>query len=88
LKIEFKNSFARDLKGIRDHALKREVRQVIEKIEAAQSLQEVADVKKLRGGDRYYRIKVGDYRVGVVVQGSTVVFVRFLHRKDVYKYFP
>jgi mRNA interferase RelE/StbE len=51
-------------------------------------LQEVENLKKLRGGDRYYRIRIGDYRIGLAVEESTVIFVRFLHRKDVYRYFP
>ena len=46
------------------------------------------NLRKLRGSDRYYRIRVGEYRVGLSVEGDTVTFVRFLHRKDVYRYFP
>jgi len=40
------------------------------------------------GGDRYYRIKIGDYRIGMTVEGNLVTLVRFLHRKDIYRYFP
>ncbi|HEY4721787.1 MAG TPA: type II toxin-antitoxin system RelE/ParE family toxin [Anaerolineae bacterium] len=48
----------------------------------------MANIKKLQGGTNYYRIRVGDYRVGLVVESDTVTFVRFLHRKDIYRYFP
>ena len=61
---------------------------MLELIERVQSLQEIGDIKKLKGGDRYYRIRVGDYRMGLILDNDTVVFVRFLHRKDLYKYFP
>ncbi len=37
---------------------------------------------------RYYRIRVGDYRIGVEVVGDEILFVRILHRKDIYRYFP
>ena len=88
MNVEFRSSFARDLKRIRDRDLRRRVGEIIELVERVQSLQEVENIKKLRGGDCYYRIRVGDYRIGLLVEGDIVTFVRFLHRKDVYRYFP
>lgn len=32
--------------------------------------------------------KLGDYRIGVALENDAVVFVRFLNRIDIYKYFP
>ena len=88
MKVEFKSSFAKDLKKLNEKDLKAQVRQVIELVERAGSLQEIKDAKKLKGGDRYYRIRIGNYRVGLILEGDTVTFVRFLHRKDIYRYFP
>jgi mRNA interferase RelE/StbE len=88
LNVEFRASFARDLRRIKDKKLVARFRQVVDWVEQAQSLQEVENLKKLRGGDRYYRIRIGDYRIGLAVEGNTVTFVRFLHRSDVYRYFP
>jgi mRNA interferase RelE/StbE len=88
LNVEFRASFAKDLEKIKNKKLTARVRQVIDRVERAQSLQEVENLKKLRGGDRYYRIRIGDYRIGLAVEGNTVTFVRFLHRSDVYRYFP
>jgi mRNA interferase RelE/StbE len=64
------------------------VQDVIEQVAQAESLQEMTNVKKLQGEPDYYRVRVGDYRLGLSLEGDTVVFVRFLHRKDVYRYFP
>ena len=88
MNLEFKASFARDLKKIRDEKLKAKIRAVIQLVEQAHSLQEIANTRKLRGSDRHYRVRIGDYRIGLSVEGSTVTFVRFLHRRDVYRYFP
>ncbi|MBI4315746.1 MAG: type II toxin-antitoxin system RelE/ParE family toxin [Chloroflexi bacterium] len=88
MKVEFKSSFAKDLKKVKDTDLKARVKQVIEFVEKAKSLQEIKDIKKLKGDDRYYRIRIGDYRVGLILEGETVAFVRILHRKDIYRYFP
>jgi mRNA interferase RelE/StbE len=67
LNVEFRSSFARDLKRIRDRDLRRRVGEIIELVERVQSLQEVENIKKLRGGDCCYRIRVGDYRIGLLV---------------------
>jgi len=64
------------------------LQQVIEAVESCNSLAEVPNTKKLRGAPTLYRIRIGQYRVGISVEGDTVAFVRFLHRKEVYRYFP
>lgn len=88
MKVEFRSSFSRDLKSIKAKALLKRVRQIIEEVERAKSLPDISNLKKLRGRGDYYRIRVGDYRVGVALAGDNVVFVRCLNRKDIYKYFP
>jgi mRNA interferase RelE/StbE len=88
LKVEFRRSFIKDLERVRDKGIKERVSQTIERAEEAETLQEIGNVKRLRGGERYYRIRLGDYRLGLILEGDTVIFVRLLHRKDVYRYFP
>ena len=61
----------------------------IEQIEQAATLQEVSRLKRLAGsGDNYYRIRIGDYRLGPVVENDVVIFVRCLNRKEIYRFFP
>ena len=45
-------------------------------------------MKKLKADGDYYRVKIGDYRIGMTLEEDVVIFVRVLHRKDVYRYFP
>ncbi|MFQ6036269.1 MAG: type II toxin-antitoxin system RelE/ParE family toxin [Sedimentisphaerales bacterium] len=88
MKVEFRKSFVKDLERVTVKGLKKRVKQTIKQVEQAHALHQIRDVKRLRGGEGYYRIRIGDYRVGLVAKADTVVFVRFLHRKDVYRYFP
>ncbi len=88
MKVRFKESFARDLRNLKDKALLVRIRALIENVEKAESLADVGGLKKLRGGGAYYRIRVGDYRVGLAVEEDAVAFVRVLHRREVYRYFP
>lgn len=88
MKVEFKESFAKDLKGIKDQGHLRRVKELIEAVEQANSLAVTPNLKKLKGGGNYFRLRVGDYRVGISLENDTVIFVRCLNRKDIYKYFP
>ncbi|WP_374754821.1 type II toxin-antitoxin system RelE family toxin [Dyadobacter psychrophilus] len=44
--------------------------------------------KKLKGFSNAYRIRIGDYRVGIFVENNIVELARIAHRKDIYKVFP
>jgi mRNA interferase RelE/StbE len=57
-------------------------------VKQANVMQEIKGVRKLKGWDDYYRIRVGDYRIGIKLEEECIVFSRFLHRKDIYRYFP
>jgi mRNA interferase RelE/StbE len=88
MKVEFLRSFEKDLGKIRDPALLQKIRATIEDIEAAEGLNSLTHLKKLKTEGNYYRIRIGNHRIGISLQGSVVVFVRVLPRKDIYKYFP
>ena len=88
MKVTFRQSFARDLKKVKTQAVLDRVRRAIEQVEATSTTQEFRDLKKMSGAGNFYRIRVGDYRLGVVVEGSQVEFVRCLLRRDLYRFFP
>jgi len=88
VKTAFRETFARDLKGVRDKNLLQRVKESIEAVERADSLNALPNLKKLKGAKNYFRLKIGDYRIGLALESDAVVFVRFLDRKDIYKYFP
>lgn len=86
--VRFEASFAKDLRGINDKSLLGRVGQIIDEVKQAESLAAIRSMKKLKGHDHFYRIRIGDYRLGLELIGDELVFVRCLHRRDVYRYFP
>ena len=88
MKSAFRKSFTRDVKKIKNRDVLERVRQAIEKVEKAAGLSEIANLKKIVGTADWYRIRVGEYRIGVVIQSDTAEFVRCLPRRDLYRYFP
>ncbi len=88
MNVEFRKSFIKDLKSISDKNLLRRVKSVIEIVEKSESLTEVANLKKLKANENHFRLRIAEYRLGLVLDTEKVIFVRFLHRKDIYKFFP
>ncbi len=88
MRVTYRKSFSRDLRKVKDRAVLDRVRRTIEQVEAAGTLQGVGEIKKLSGTDTFYRIRLGEYRIGVVVEGDVVEFVRCLPRRDLYRFFP
>lgn len=88
MNVQFRASFSKDLRNIKNKNLLDRIKEVIEHIEKAQNLQDISNLKKLKGRNIYYRVRVGDYRIGLTIENNTLAFVRCLNRKEIYRYFP
>jgi mRNA interferase RelE/StbE len=88
VKTRFRQSFADDLDAIRDAKLLRRIQRVIEQVEAASTFQGIAHLKRLEATGKYYRIRVGNHRLGLVFEDGAFTFVRCLDRKEIYRHFP
>ena len=88
MKVDFKKSFLKEVKKLRNKSLKDDIADVIIQVESADNITQIKNLKKLSGYDIYYRIRVGDYRIGIKVEREVVHFVVVEHRKDVYRNFP
>ena len=88
MKVEFRKSFAKDLGKIRDQDLLDRIKVVIEEIENAENLLGVSNIKKLKANGDYYRLRVGDYRIGLIEDEEIISLICILHRREMYRYFP
>ena len=86
--VIYRLSFARDLKKIRSKKIRQQVQRVLEAIEHCTLPSDIPNIKRLTSEGPYYRIRIGDYRMGLVIDGDTVSIIRFLHRREIYRYFP
>lgn len=88
MEIEFTSSFIRDTRRLRNPELQVRIERTIEELEQAAGIEEIAGAARLRGPGQHYRIRIGDYRVGLSVENGKAVVTRFMHRRDIYRYFP
>lgn len=89
MKTLYQPSFIKDLKALKSTQVFSQINQLVfEDVPSYQSIDEISNLKKLKGDADAYQIRVGDYRIGIIIDKDTVIFERVLHRKEIYRYFP
>ena len=87
--VEFDKSFDKSLDRIKDPSLRRRIERTIIQIEKLDSISKLPNIKKLSGFSVYYRIRIGEYRLGIEAMDKTTIRMIILaHRKDIYRFFP
>ncbi len=87
--VEFDRSFYKSINKTKDKAIFPKIIKFIERAEKAESLKSLKQVKKLTGFKKYYRIRLGSYRLGFEeITPDTIRLIILLHRKDFYRHFP
>lgn len=89
MEVKYKPNFIKDFNKIKSKKEQEQVYKICFKdILEIERISEIKNLKKIKGYDYYYRIRKGDYRIGLKFDGQEVVFMRVLRRRDIYKYFP
>ena len=88
MKIEYKKKFLKEL-----FKLPNEYSQTIEEFvfdifPTYDNLSEIGKVEKMTGYKYYFKIRFGDYRVGIKKEDNTIIIETVKHRREIYKYFP
>jgi mRNA interferase RelE/StbE len=85
--VHFRKSFVKDLDALNQPDRAR-IEKMILDLEAADTLREIRHLKKLQGRSGFFRIRAGDYRVGLIFVSGVLTLVRCLDRKEFYRCFP
>ena len=89
MKVLYAKALLKDLEAVsRKPAVKKRLSKLIETLKAIDTLDGIRHIKKIEGYDSYYRLRIGDYRLGLKISEDTVELIRFLHRRDIYRRFP
>lgn len=88
MKVIFLRSFLNDIKKVNDKKLKAQIREFIFELEKTKSLEELTNIKKLKGFSTAYRWRIAEYRLGFYKEDNIIELARFVKRNDIYKVFP
>jgi mRNA interferase RelE/StbE len=85
----YKPTFLKDLVRLPASYRKKIEKLVFTDIPGSDNIFAILDISKIQGHQSYYRIRVGNYRIGCEIEaGNRVIFYRVKDRKDIYKVFP
>jgi len=91
MEVMFKKSFPKALKAT-PKPVQQSVKTVITKLLLAKNLKSSGlDYAKLEGqkkGEHYYRIRIGDWRIGAEYINPKIILITILSRGNMYKKFP
>lgn len=88
MKIVYRKRFLKDLASIPSNLRPSIERFVFEELPRADSLQSTGKVEKLKGHTIFFKVRFGDFRVGLSFTDDTVTLERVLNRKEIYRKFP
>ncbi|MBE9048778.1 type II toxin-antitoxin system RelE/ParE family toxin [Pleurocapsales cyanobacterium LEGE 10410] len=88
MKVTFLAKFSKDLDKLKDKNARKSIKKAILDVEQAESLNKITGLKRLKGEKGAYRLRVGNYRIGLYIQNDHIEMARVAHRKDIYDLFP
>lgn len=86
MNIEIKKSFVKDAKKLAIPKQK-DIFNLIKELELANNLKNF-DIKKMVGYVKFYRLRCGNYRIGLHIENNVIILVRIAKRDQIYKIFP
>lgn len=88
MKIEYKKKFLKELSKLPDEYAQTIEEFVFDTFPTYDNLSEIGKVEKMTGYKNYFKIRFGDYRVGIKKENDTIIIETVKHRREIYKYFP
>ena len=89
MQVQYREAFLKDLKQLKSSTSYQRIYELaFTTLEAINTLEEIPNIKAMRGYSGRYRIRIGDYRMGIEVNGDVIEVMRVLHRREFYRYFP
>jgi len=88
LKVLYQKRFLKDLSHIPTKTRNQIEHFVFEEIFDFHSINDSAKIERMKGYPNFYKMRFGVYRVGLKKENDFIIFIRALHRKEIYRYFP
>ena len=86
MNVEIKKSFVKDARKLAIPQQKI-VFNLIKELEVATNLEKF-DIKKMVGYLKFYRLRLGNYRIGLCIENNVIFLVRISKSDEIYNVFP
>ncbi len=86
--IKFRKKFLKELVKIPANYRNNIEQFVFNQLSNFNSIEEIGKIEKMKGYNNYFKIRFGQYRVGLKKENDILIIETVKHRKEIYKYFP
>ena len=86
--VSYNKRFLKDLVSITEKDRNKIEHFAFDEILTFKNSSDILKLEKLSGFTQYYKIRFGNYRIGLKLIDEQLIFERVLHRKEIYKMFP
>ena len=88
MKVEYRKKFLKELSKIPKKERSKIETFVFEELPETNSIFELGRIEQMKNYPSYYKVRFGQYRIGLKMENDRAILERALHRKDIYRYFP
>ncbi len=88
MQVEFRKKFLNELSKLPKPYQSDIEKFVFDILPKYNSLSEIGKIEKMKGYKGFFKIRFGNYRVGIKKEKNGIVIETVKHRKEIYKFFP
>ena len=88
MKVRYSKRFLKQLSKIPLSTRNKIETFVFTELPSIEHIENSGKIEKMKGYEGFYKIRFGNYRIGMHVQHDTLVLKIVMHRNDIYNYFP
>ena len=89
MEVKFTKTFLKDLSKVIPIKRRQQIEKfVFEELQVLSSIETSGNIEKMTGYKNHYKVRFGDYRVGLLKNNDTIELQRVLNRKEIYRFFP
>ena len=88
MRVEYSKQFLKELAHIPSKTRVSIEKFIFDELPDLNNISESRKIESLKGYKDFFKIRFGNYRVGLLKENEIIVVRRVLHRKEIYRYFP
>jgi mRNA interferase RelE/StbE len=89
VQVIYTKTFLKDLSKVFPAKRRKQIEKfVFEDLPELSSIENAGNIEQMTGFKNYYKVRCGDFRVGIIRKNNTIELLRVLNRKEIYKFFP
>jgi len=81
-------SFEKDFKRLHGSNIQKRIIQKLDVLQSLENFDKISGIKNMKWFPNFYRIRIGEYRIGFKYENNTITLLRVRSRKDIYNIFP